>query len=424
MRQKAKNYYKTQEKPNFNRGNVDQAFQEADTVLEGIYEHPFQSHAMMEPLAAVAHYQGNKCEMWVGTQTVEMATKELANVTGLPVSACKVNVLPAGGAFGRRWNTDYVVEAGFISKKINAPVKLMWTREDNMKHGAYHPFQHGIYKAAIKDKKLTAWETKPIHVNHWNGAGTWEYDFIYQTPNMRTRDAKMDYIVETGAWRSVGEHLHGFGRECLLDEVAEKLGKNPIDLRLELLDYEIKQGTGQNAKLIHNYAQTIQRRYINTLRKAKQVTNWDKKLPKGKGIGIAVTNFSRTVCAQVAEVTVKNGELKVDKITCITDMGVVVNPHFVTGQMEGGILWALSALKYGGLDIQKGEVVQDNFDTYRVVRKNEVPEIKVHLLESQERPYGAGEPAVPPLAPAVINAIYAATGKRIRKMPVLPKDLA
>lgn len=428
LRQQIKQHYTTQDKVVYKKGDANKAFTEADVVLEGIYENPFQAHMMMEPLNAVAYCQANKAEMWVGTQVVGDATQELSQVTGIPLANCKVNVMPAGGGFGRRWNTDYVVEAAMISKKLQAPVKLTWSREDNTQHGAYHPFQHAIHKAAIKGNKIIGWQQKAIHLDHWgSGPGLRDYSFVYNFPNIQTENKQLDEMVLTGAWRSVGEHINGFGRESFIDEVAHQMKKDPLELRLELLNYDLPKPKPNDKRgvSIYNYLGKIKERSIVALKQAKKLGNWGKQMPKGKGQGVAVTNFNRTACAQIAEVTVKNnGEWTVDKIVCVMHLGKVVNPHFVTGQARGGIIWALSALKYGGLDIENGVVQQSNFDTHKVLRMNEIPEIEVHLVESEDDPSGAGEPGVPSLAPAVLNAVFAATGKRIRKMPLLPEDLA
>lgn len=424
LRQKAKTYHSTKDKPVYQDGAVDKAFAEADQTLEAVYENPFQIHAMMEPLSAVVDYKNNACKMWTGTQNVDATTQEVAHALSLPIEAVTVHVLPSGGSFGRRWNDDYVVEACVIAKKIKQPVKLTWSREDVTRHGAFHPFQQTVYKAALKDKKIAGWDLQAVQMDHWKSAGgLMKYDYIYQTPNIRTRNAQLDFIVETGAWRSVQAHSGSLGSESFMDELAHAAKADPLEFRLEHLNYEMPKGTGKRAQGLYNYMTYVQDKYIQTLKEVKKVADWGKKMPKGSAQGVAVTKFSRSVCAQVAEVTVRNGNLKIDKITCVLHCGRVINPHFVTGQMRGGVIWALTALKYGGIDIEKGVVQQDNFDTYKMLRMNEVPEIVVHLIQSDDPPVGAGEPGVPPLAPAVLNAIFAATGKRIRKIPVLPEDL-
>ncbi|HAS39102.1 MAG TPA: hypothetical protein DCS93_01420 [Microscillaceae bacterium] len=410
-------------KPSVNLGNVSDAFAKADEVLEATYENPFQAHALMEPISAVARFKGTQCEVWTATQSVQYATKIAAQVLNTSEDKVKVNVLPSGGSFGRR-GEDFVAEAVLISKAIGGkPVKLVWSREDELQHDQYHPYFYNTIRAAIKDKKIVGWENNIVRVAGGKG-GDALYDIFYEFPHIKTQCAVVKPPFPMGAWRSVVVHSASLSLESFIDETAHKLGKDPYKFRMEHLEAPVSLvGTGDRANLIKNYRQLTRTRYKAVLQEVTQKAQWGKKMPKGHGQGLAVTGFSRTACAQVAEVSVVNGALKVHKITCAMHLGRVINPHFVRGQAEGGIIWALSALLYGGVDFEKGQVKNSNYHNNKILRLSEMPEIEVHLIESDEDPTGAGEPSVPPLAPAVLNAIFAATGKRIRKIPVLNRDL-
>lgn len=409
-------------KPTVNKGDNAAAFKGAE-VLEASYENPFQAHALLEPLNAVARFKDNKCEVWTSSQSAQNSTKVAAKVAGLDEAQVKVNILPGGGSFGRR-GEDFVAEAVLISKAIGGkPVKLVWTPEDGMRHDQYHPFHYSSYRAAIKDKKLVGWENKIVRVSDGQG-GNRLYDIFYNFPNIQTHCELVEPPIPIGAWRSVSVHSAALGMEGFIDEVAHKLDKDPYKFRMELLDHPVPLiGKGDRGKLIQNYRKMTRTRFQQVLPKVTELAQWGKKMPKGHGQGLAVAGFSRTACAQVAEVSVINGKLKVHKITCAMHLGRVVNPHFVKGQIEGSIIWSLGALLYGGVDFENGKVKQSNYHDYQVLRMNETPEIVIHLIESNDDPTGSGEPAVPPLAPAVLNAIFAATGKRVRKIPVLPEDL-
>lgn len=410
-------------KPSINLGDTKAAFAGAE-VLEAAYENPFQAHALLEPMNAVAKTENNRCEVWASTQSAQNATKVVAKLTGLKEEQIKVNVQPGGGSFGRR-GEDHIAEAVLVSKATGGkPVKMVWTPEDGMQHDQYHPFHYSHYRAAIKNKKLVGWENKIVRASESQG-GNRIYDLFYHFGNAKSQCELVAPPIPIGAWRSVSVHSAALGMECFMDEIAHKLGQDAYTLRMELLNHPVEPvGTGDRAKMIQNFRTLTRNRFREVLPKVVEVAQWGKKMPKGHGQGLAVAGFSRTACAQIAEVSVNKGQLKVHKVTCVMHLGKVINPHFVKGQVEGSIMWALSALLYGGVDFENGRVKQSNYHDYKVLRLDETPEIVVHLIESDDAPTGAGEPAVPPLAPAVLNAIFAATGKRIRKIPVLPEDLA
>ncbi|EAY26635.1 xanthine dehydrogenase family protein molybdopterin-binding subunit [Microscilla marina] len=409
-------------KPTVNLGDTTAAFKDAE-VIEATYENPFQAHALLEPMNAVAKIEGNQCEVWASTQSAQNATQAVAKVTGLKEENITIHVLPGGGSFGRR-GEDHIVEAVLVSKAIGGkPVKMVWTPEDGMQHDQYHPYHYSNYRAAIKNNQLVGWENKIVRASGSQG-GNRLYDIFYHFGNAKNQCTLVDPPIPIGAWRSVSVHSATLGMECFMDEIAHKLKQDAYKLRMELLNHPVELvGTGDRAKLIQNFRKLTRKRFRQVLPKVVEVGQWGKKMPKGHGQGLAVAGFSRTACAQIAEVSVNQGKLKVHKITCVMHLGKVINPHFVRGQVEGSIIWSLGALLYGGVDFENGRVKQSNYHDYKVLRMDETPEIVVHLIESEDDPTGAGEPAVPPLAPAVLNAIFAATGKRIRKIPVLPKDL-
>ncbi len=410
---------KKEGKVKYETGHVNNAFKAAHQTLEARYENPYQAHACMEPMNATAHVEGNRCEVWAGTQAGSWTTNAIAEQLGIPEKNITTHVMPAGGAFGRRFYPDVPVEAAYISQQIGAPVKLTWTREDDIQHDYFHPLQQDVHQAAIsKDKKVTAWKYLGLSVRH--GADFWN---PYEVPNLQAATLAVngdeDRLIEVGAWRSVGGHLSALGQECFVDEVAHAIGQDPYQLRLEWLKNDRMLDVGVGFQL-------DAARYREVMKAVAQKAQWGKKMPKNHGQGLAVYTFLHTssYCAQIAEVSVEKGVLKIHKITAVLDCGIPVNPQLVKGQIEGSIVWGLTALKYGGIDVEAGKVKQSNFHDYKMLRINELPEIEVHLMDSQMDPKGTGEPGVPPVAPAVLNAIFAASGKRIRKIPVLPEDLA
>ncbi|MBX2842800.1 MAG: molybdopterin-dependent oxidoreductase [Flammeovirgaceae bacterium] len=234
----------------------------------------------------------------------------------------------------------------------------------------------------------------------------------------------MESILHPGAWRSVSEHSSSLGKECFMDELAGKIGQDPLEFRLKKLQPEIvKEGDDDFAERIFNYRKLLRERFVSVLQTIQEKGLWNKKMPSGKGL--AIENFGRTVCAHIAEVSLTDDDFgyKEDKITSVVNCGTLVNPHFGKGQIEGSIIWALSAVKYGGVEVENGVVQRSNFHDNRSLRMDEVPEMDIHFIPSEEPPSGLGEPGTPPLAPAVLNAIFDASGKRIRKIHVNKTDL-
>ena len=410
----------------YSKGNLAALEEDEDVEwMEYDYANPYQAHALMEPINGTAHFQGDSCEVWVGTQSGERMSKEVEKITGLPREKVTIHVLNSGGSFGRRYYADSTMEATYLSQAIGKPVKVTWSREDEISHDYFHPYQRSIHKAAVKDDKVLGWSTKIFRTeNYFSGDNPWEipYDF----PNVTTYTKEIESIIHTGAWRSVSEHSSSLGRESFMDELALKVNMDPISFRLSLLNDDIvKEGNDDFAERVFQYRKLLRTRFKAVLNTVKEKGLMSAPRKPGTGRGIAIDTFSRTVVAHVVDVSLNNSRVgfQVDKVSSVVHCGTLVNPHFGRGQIEGSIIWALSAVYYGGVEVNDGIVNRSNFHDNILLRIDETPEIDVHFIPSEEPPTGLGEPATPPLAPAVLNALYDATGNRIRKIPVSKADL-
>ncbi len=412
------------------QGDAEQALSGAAKVLSASYDFPYLAHAAMEPMDCIIRLSGDGCEVWNGEQMQTADQMALAKLFGLKPEQIKINMLYAGGSFGRRANShaDYLLEAAQIVKAIDgsAPVKLIWLREDDMHAGYYRPLFHHRLEAAIDSQgKLTGWRHRLVGQSILAGspmAGMIKEDGIdpvsvegaanlpYAIPNLRVElHTPTDIAVPVLWWRSVGSTHTAFSTETFLDEIAQATGKDPVAWRLELL-----------AK---------HPRHAGVLKLAAEKAGWDKPLEEKpghrRGRGVAVHESFRSFVAQVAEVSVReDGSVKVDRVVCAVDCGVAVNPDVIRAQIEGSVGFALSAALHQEITLDEGRVDQNNFDTYPLLRIGEMPRVEVHIVASDAAPTGIGEPGVPPLAPAVANAIAAATGKRLRRMPFRTGELA
>ncbi|MDO8477225.1 MAG: xanthine dehydrogenase family protein molybdopterin-binding subunit [Candidatus Rokubacteria bacterium] len=395
-------------------GDAGKALASGAKIVEAVYEVPFLEHACMEPMNATAHVRPNSCEIWAPTQNPGGTQATGARLTGLPANKVIVNTTFLGGGFGRRGEQDFITDAVETSKAVGKPVKVMWTREDDIQHGFYRPATYNVFKAALDDKGMpVAWWNRIVgpglqvqkgRVPAYSLDATalaGARDMPYDVPNVLVEWVHKDFGIPVGFWRSVGSSQNIYIVEGFVDELAHAAGKDPFEYRRALL------GKSPRHKAV--------------LELAAQKANWGAPLPAGRARGIAVAFSYGSYAAHVAEVSVApTGKVRVHKIVGAIDAGIAVNPDQVKAQMEGGAIYALTSVFYGEITIDRGRVKQSNFHDYRMLRIDEAPEIEVHILDSGEAPGGLGEPGVPTVAPAVCNAIFALTGKRIRKLPLEP----
>jgi len=390
-------------------------------TLRASYAFPHQLHACMEPLNCTAHTKENSCELWLGTQAPHLIVFELNRVFHFKEENIQIHLLPSGGGFGRRYYPDMAVEAAFISQQAgHVPVKMIWTREDDHLHNLGHLYQHLEYQAGLDEhNKLYAWYEKEIRTYTWGAKyADPQLPFMgYRIPNIRYdfEDMIKDELVQSSAWRGVVGHGR-FYHECFIDEIAADQKMDPYQFRLSLLtDEDIFVGD------IYPVSGSRIRR---VLKLAAEKAGWGKKLAPGQGMGIAVCPYGGSYCAVIAEVTVQNATLIINRVTIGVDCGKVINPSGTANQITGGIVWSLTALLYGGLPIKNGRAVYSNFHQNKLLRMNECPPMEVHFVDTDEKmPGGVGEISSALGVPAVLNAIFAATGKRIRKVPLKKEEL-
>jgi isoquinoline 1-oxidoreductase beta subunit len=395
-----------------NDGDAERVLAAGGRVHEAAYQVPFLEHACMEPMNATAQVRPDACIVWAPTQSPERTQATAARLTGLPVEKVTVHTTLLGGGFGRRGEVDFIVDAVEVAKAVGAPVKVMWTREDDITHGFYRPATYNLFRAALDANGMpAAWFTRMIGpgILIQKGraqAGTIDASAVeavrnmpYDVPNLRVEWTNKDFGIPLGFWRSVGPSQNGFIIESFVDELAHLAGKDPLEYRRALL------GKSPRHKAV--------------LELVAAKANWGTPLPAGQGRGIGVVFSYGSYAASAADVSVApDGAVRVHRLVVGIDAGFAVNPESVKAQMEGGAVYALTAALYGQITVDRGRVQQSNFHDYPMLRINEMPKVEVHILDSGEAPGGLGEPGVPSVAPAVCNAIYAATGKRIRRLPI------
>jgi isoquinoline 1-oxidoreductase subunit beta len=397
------------------RGDADAALAHADKVIHADFEFPYLAHAPMEPLTAVCRLSPDRCEIWAGCQFQTVDQVNAAKMTGLRAHQVTIHTLAAGGSFGRRANfeSDYIAEVASIAKATDGryPVRLIWTREDDITGGRYRPLNlHRIdagigrggkvaYRQRVVGQSIMAGSSfagKGVDSTAVEGNAANEYDL----EDVSVTWSKPEVGVPVLWWRSVGHTHMAFSKEVVIDELAAAAGEDPVAFRLRLL--------GKHP------------RHASVLRLAAEQAGWNRPLAggKGRGRGIAVHESFGSVVAQVAEVTVSGNDIKVDRVVCAVDCGIAVTPDVVVAQMQSAIGYGLSAALWGEITLTAGRVDQSNFDGYRVMRINEMPRsVEVHILPSTSSPSGVGEPGTPPIAPAVANAVRMATGVRLRRLP-------
>jgi isoquinoline 1-oxidoreductase beta subunit len=400
-----------------NDGDVDRALAAGGKIVEAVYQVPFLEHACMEPMNATAHVTKEECIVWAPTQNPGGTQATAARLTGFPPERVTVHTTLLGGGFGRRGELDFIVDAVEVAKAVGVPVKVIWTREDDLTHGFYRPATYNVFRAALDAQGTpTAWFTRVVGPGILIQKGRAPAGSIdgaameavrnhpYDAANVRVEWVYKDFGVPLGFWRSVGPSQNGFIVESFVDELAHAAGKDPFEYRRTLL------GKAPRHKAV--------------LELVAAKSNWGAPLPAGRGRGIAVCFSYGSYAAHVAEVSVDDdGTVRVHRVVCAIDCGIAVNPDQVKAQMEGGLIYGLTATLFGEITVDNGRVQQTNFHTYPMLRMAQTPVTEVHILESGEAPGGLGEPGVPTVAPAVVNAIFAATGKRVRRLPVRAEEL-
>jgi isoquinoline 1-oxidoreductase subunit beta len=401
-------------------GDVEKAMAGATKKVEAIYQVPFLAHAPMEPMNCTVHVRNDGCDVWVGTQVATRAQQAAAEVTGLPLEKVQVHNHLLGGGFGRRLDIDGVTRAVQIAKQVSVPVKVIWSREEDIQHDLYRPYYYDRLAAGLDEQGMpVAWTDRVTGSSifaRWLPAAFkngFDRDAVegavkppYTLPNIQVEYVRQEPPpgIVTAFWRGVGPTHNIFMVESFIDELAAAANKDPVDYRRALLD------NSPRAKAV--------------LELAAEKAGWGQKLPSGSGRGVSVQFAFGSYLSQVAEVSVaKDGGVRVQRVVCAVDCGMVVNPDTVKAQIEGGVIFGITAALYGQITLKNGRVEQSNFDNYQMLRINEAPVVEVHIIKSTEAPGGIGEPGTAAVSPAVANAIFAATGKRIRKLPVDPGEL-
>jgi isoquinoline 1-oxidoreductase beta subunit len=389
-------------------GDPDAAAVRATRTLEAIYETPFQAHACMEPMNCTADVRLDGCDIYVPTQSQSSSQRAGMQITGLARERVRVHTTFLGGGFGRRGKVDFVRDAVELSKRLGRPVQVVWTREDDIRHDFYRPGGLNRLRGGLDDDGLPVlWEhhiaapalsssVRPGDIDDEAVQGA--ADLPYAIPNIAVRYSLANTPVPVGAWRSVGYSQNVWITECFLDELAAAGGQDPVALRRRLL--------------------ADRPRLLGVLDLAAERAGWGTPCAPGRHRGIACTASFDSFVAEVAEVSVSAGQVRVHRVVCAVDCGFVVNPEIVASQMEGSIVYGLTATLKGAITLEHGRVQQGNFDDFPLLRMSEMPEIAVHIVPSREDPGGVGEPGVPPIAPAVCNAVLAATGKPVRSLPI------
>ncbi|TDN61333.1 xanthine dehydrogenase family protein molybdopterin-binding subunit [Paraburkholderia sp. BL10I2N1] len=394
-------------------GDVNNAFSSAKTRVDAVYQQPFLAHATMEPVNCTVHVRPDGCDIWLGTQVPTRIVDAGVAVTGLPAGKITVHNHLLGGGFGRRLEFDMATQALKIGKQLGVPVKVVWTREEDIQHDMYRPYYYDRISAGLDaNGKPVAWQHRivgssilarfaPPAFQHGLDPDAVEVaaDLPYDLPNQLVDYVRQEpHAVPTAFWRGVGPTRGTFVVESFIDELAAQAKADPVKYRRDLL--------GKTP------------RALNVLNVATEAAGWGSAVPKGQGRGVSVMHAFGSFFSMVVDVSVDKGEVAVKRVVCAVDCGMVVNPDTIEAQVQGGVIFAITAALYSEITIKDGRVEQNNFTDYRMLRIDQAPPIEVHIVKSSEAPGGIGEPGTAALAPALTNAIFAATGKRIRQLPV------
>jgi isoquinoline 1-oxidoreductase beta subunit len=400
-----------------NDGNADAAIAGTPRAFERAYEAPFLAHATMEPMNCTADVRADRCDVYVPTQGQTASHQAAVAASGMPADKVKIHTTYMGGGFGRRGEADFVIDAVETSKAVGRPVKAVWSREDDMQHDYYRPLSYArMWGAVDASGKPTVFKQHVVQqslMKRIGGLPPNGVDFIsvdgsanlpYDIPNIRVEYTETDPGIPFGFWRSVGASFQGFVVEAFIDEMATTAGKDPYQFRRDLLSRSP--------------------RHRAVLELAAEKAGWGTPLPAGRARGIAVMDAFGSYLAQVTEVSVDaRGAVRIHRIVCTVDTGWVINPDTIRAQMEGGIVYGLTAALRGEISINGGRVEQRHFGDYQMLRVNEMPEIEVHIVPSTEAPGGIGEPSTALAAGSLVNAVFAATGRRIYSLPIRPEQL-
>lgn len=404
------------------KGDVDAALKAAPRVIESRYSVPYLAHATMEPMNCTAQWHADgaskgQLSVWVGTQVPSLVKWKAAQAAGIDTDQVNLNQLYLGGGFGRRLETDMVEQAVAIAKQLDGqPVKLLWSREEDMQHDVYRPAALSVFKAALDEKgQATAWSNRVVSPSvgrgttarllPWAAADSPDknqiegaFDIPYSFAHVSVRQLRPFNAVPVGSWRSVGHSYNAFFTECFVDELAHAAGQDPVAYRSALL--------------------SAHPRHKAVLALAAAKSGWGQPLPVGHARGVALHESFGSICAQVAEVSIDGDQVRVHRVTCALDCGVVVNPDTVDAQLQSAIVYGLSAALFGEITLANGRVEQSSFPNYPVVQMAHMPRIDTHIVPSTQPPGGVGEPGTPPIAPAVANAVFVLKGQRVRALPI------
>jgi isoquinoline 1-oxidoreductase beta subunit len=386
------------------RGDIESASGGTSQIIKSVYEAPYLAHMTMSPMCCTADVRDDRCEVWAPTQSPDLALRMTRDQTGLSRDAITINKTYLGGGFGRRQRQDYVGEAVQVSKALRRPVKVLWSREEDVRGDFFRPMSYDILNARLDDDGFPiAWQHRisstEVRVFSSAGSDSIPYDIPNKFVDLATPTSEQPVRVTT--WRGVGHSQNAFFVESFLDELAHAGQHDPLDYRRHLLRHEP--------------------RYIAVLELAAARAGWNDTLPVNQYRGIAMDNSGGSIAAEIVEVSIdEQQEIKVHKVTCVVDCGMAVNPRGVEAQLEGAIIDGLTAALYSEITIERGRVQQSNFHDYPLMRMNQIPEIDVYIVPNQSPDLisGVGEVGLPPVAPAIANAVFAATGKRIRKLPI------